>query len=83
MERSIADAQELVYGDGLDLAQAKVAWVGLSCRYVTVPAAAAVPFPLIEHRLALNPSIASDTPNHFEDRAYGCPPFANDWQKQR
>lgn len=59
-----AHAAEMVYGDGIDLASAVVG-IGLSCRLCDRPNCRSRAFPPLEHRLALDPMVASSSPYRF------------------
>jgi predicted transcriptional regulator/transcriptional regulator with XRE-family HTH domain len=61
---SIAHAGELVYADGVDLTQARVA-IGLSCRLCDRPNCRSRAFPPLQHRLTLDPMTASASPYRF------------------
>ncbi len=61
----IAHAGSLVYADGLDLAEARVG-IGLSCRLCERQGCRNRAFPPLDHRLALDPHRASDSPYRFE-----------------
>jgi predicted transcriptional regulator len=65
---SLAHAQQLAYGDGLDLARAKVG-IGLSCRLCDRADCRSRAFPPLEHRLVLDPLTSSATPYRFETRS--------------
>lgn len=60
----ISYAQEIVYGDGLDLATAAVG-IGLSCRMCERQDCRSRAFPPIAHRLALSPNMTSASPYKF------------------
>ena len=60
----VANAPELVYADRLDLASAAVG-IGLSCRLCDRAHCRSRAFPPLEHRLALDPHTASDSPYRF------------------
>lgn len=62
---SIADAGELAYADGLDLAGAKVG-IGLSCRLCDRQSCRSRAFPPLHHRLVVDPQTSSATPYRFE-----------------
>ena len=61
----IGRAGEVVYGDGLDLERAMVG-IGLSCRLCDRTDCRSRAFPPLEHRLSLDPMVASDAPYRFE-----------------
>jgi predicted transcriptional regulator/transcriptional regulator with XRE-family HTH domain len=61
----ISRATEVVYGDGLDLEKAMVG-IGLSCRLCDRMDCRSRAFPPLEHRLSLDPMVASDAPYKFE-----------------
>ncbi|MBN9508157.1 MAG: DUF2083 domain-containing protein [Alphaproteobacteria bacterium] len=63
----LAQAAELVYADGIDLAHAAVG-IGLSCRLCDRQDCRSRAFPPLEHRLALDPQTASASPYRFEVR---------------
>lgn len=63
----LAHAADVVYADGLDLAQARVG-IGLSCRLCDRPDCRSRAFPPLEHRLALDPLMTSASPYRFEVR---------------
>jgi predicted transcriptional regulator len=58
-------AAEVVYGDGLDLDRAMVG-IGLSCRLCDRTDCRSRAFPPLEHRLSLDPMVASAAPWKFE-----------------
>ena len=60
----IGHAPDLVYADGLDLDLAAVG-IGLSCRLCDRPHCRSRAFPPLEHRLALDTHLASDSPYRF------------------
>jgi predicted transcriptional regulator/DNA-binding XRE family transcriptional regulator len=60
----IAHAPALVYADGIDIAHATVG-VGLSCRLCDRQGCRSRAFPPLEHRLALDPAVTSDSPYRF------------------
>jgi predicted transcriptional regulator/transcriptional regulator with XRE-family HTH domain len=60
----VAHASDLVYGDGIDLDFAVVG-IGLSCRLCDRQGCRSRAFPPLEHRLALDPYLASDSPYRF------------------
>ena len=59
-----AHADEMVYADRLDLDSAVVG-IGLSCRLCARQNCRSRAFPPLEHRLALDPHTASDSPYRF------------------
>ena len=59
-----AHADEIVYADRLDRLSAVVG-IGLSCRLCARPNCRSRAFPPLEHRLALDPHTASDSPYRF------------------
>ncbi len=61
----VAHASEIVYADGLNLEQAAVG-IGLSCRLCDRQHCRSRAFPPLEHRLALDPNLESDSPYRFE-----------------
>ncbi len=61
----VAHAGEVVYADGLNLEQAAVG-IGLSCRLCDRQHCRSRAFPPLEHRLALDPNLESDSPYRFE-----------------
>ncbi len=61
----VAHAGEVVYGDGLSLEHAAVG-IGLSCRLCDRQNCRSRAFPPLEHRLALDPNLESDSPYRFE-----------------
>ncbi len=63
----VAHAGEVVYGDGLNLEQAAVG-IGLSCRLCDRPNCRSRAFPPLEHRLAVDPNVAGDSPYRFEPK---------------
>ena len=63
----IAHANAVIYADGLDLERARVG-IGLSCRLCDRPDCRSRAFPPLEHRLALDPQTAGETPYRFETR---------------
>jgi predicted transcriptional regulator/transcriptional regulator with XRE-family HTH domain len=64
---SLANAEDVAYGDGIDVEHAKVG-IGLSCRLCDRPDCRSRAFPPLEHRLALDPNSAGVTPYRFEAR---------------
>ena len=60
----IAHAGEMVYADGIDLEFAAVG-IGLSCRLCDRQGCRSRAFPPLEHRLALDPLHAADSPYRF------------------
>ena len=60
-------APSLVYADGLDLERATVG-IGLSCRLCDRQGCRSRAFPPLEHRLALDPTLGSDSPYRFEPK---------------
>jgi predicted transcriptional regulator/transcriptional regulator with XRE-family HTH domain len=63
----IAHAESLVYADGVDLGRAVVG-IGLSCRLCEREHCRSRAFPPLEHRLALDPALGSDSPYRFEPK---------------
>jgi predicted transcriptional regulator/DNA-binding XRE family transcriptional regulator len=63
----VGHAGDLVYGDGLNLEHAAVG-IGLSCRLCDRPNCRSRAFPPLEHRLAVDPNLAGDSPYRFEPR---------------
>ena len=63
----VSHASEVVYADGLDLDQAAIG-IGLSCRLCERENCRSRAFPPLEHRLALDPDLASDSPYKFVPR---------------
>ncbi len=63
----VSNAADMVYADGLDLARAAVG-IGLSCRLCEREHCRSRAFPPLEHRLAMDPNTASDSPYRFEPR---------------
>ena len=63
----VSHAGEVVYADGLDLDQAAIG-IGLSCRLCERENCRSRAFPPLEHRLALDPDLASDSPYKFVPR---------------
>ena len=61
----VAHAGDVVYGDGLNLEAAAVG-IGLSCRLCDRVNCRSRAFPPLEHRLALDPNLESDSPYRFE-----------------
>ncbi len=61
----IGHAGDIVYGDGLNLDHAVVG-IGLSCRLCDRQHCRSRAFPPLEHRLALDPNLESDSPYRFE-----------------
>ncbi|HTZ70619.1 MAG TPA: short-chain fatty acyl-CoA regulator family protein, partial [Acetobacteraceae bacterium] len=61
----VGHAGDLVYADGLNLEQAAVG-IGLSCRLCDRPNCRSRAFPPLEHRLAVDPHLAGDSPYRFE-----------------
>jgi len=62
---ALMHAADVVYADGLDLERAKVG-IGLSCRLCDRPDCRSRAFPPLEHRLALDPTMAGAAPYRFE-----------------
>lgn len=62
---ALTHASDVVYADGLDLERSKVG-IGLSCRLCDRPDCRSRAFPPLEHRLSLDPMLASATPYRFE-----------------
>ncbi len=60
----VAHAAELVYADGIDVRLAAVG-IGLTCRLCDRQDCRSRAFPPLEHRLALDPQTASDSPYRF------------------
>jgi len=60
----VGHADALVYADGLDLERASVG-IGLSCRLCDREGCRSRAFPPLEHRLALDPMLAADSPYRF------------------
>lgn len=63
----VGHADQVVYADGLDLDQAAVG-IGLSCRLCERENCRSRAFPPLEHRLALDPDLAGDSPYRFVPR---------------
>jgi predicted transcriptional regulator len=63
----VAHADALVYADGIELERAAVG-IGLSCRLCDRQGCRSRAFPPLEHRLALDPLLASDSPYRFVPR---------------
>ena len=63
----VAHADALVYADGIELERATVG-IGLSCRLCERQDCRSRAFPPLEHRLALDPLLASDSPYRFVPR---------------
>ena len=63
----VAHAADLVYADGLSLEHAAVG-IGLSCRLCDRPNCRSRAFPPLEHRLAVDPNLAGDSPYRFEPK---------------
>ena len=61
-------ADQVVYADGLDLKSATVG-IGLSCRLCEREGCRSRAFPPLEHRLALDPLLSSDSPYRFEPKS--------------
>ncbi len=61
----IGHAGDIVYADGLNLDHAVVG-IGLSCRLCDRQHCRSRAFPPLEHRLALDPNLESDSPYRFE-----------------
>jgi predicted transcriptional regulator/DNA-binding XRE family transcriptional regulator len=64
---ALANADDVVYADGLDLDRARVG-IGLSCRLCDRQDCHSRAFPPLEHRLALDPLTTSASPYRFEIR---------------
>jgi predicted transcriptional regulator len=67
MSWSLGHAEDVAYGDGIDLEHAKVG-IGLSCRLCDRPDCRSRAFPPLEYRLSLDPNDAAVTPYRFEAR---------------
>ncbi|MBC7799384.1 MAG: DUF2083 domain-containing protein, partial [Gemmatimonadaceae bacterium] len=63
----ITHADAMAYADGIDLPRAAVG-IGLSCRLCDRQNCRSRAFPPLEHRLALDPLLASDSPYRFVPR---------------
>lgn len=63
----VSHAPDLVYADGLDLERATVG-IGLNCRLCDREGCRSRAFPPLEHRLALDPALGSDSPYRFEPK---------------
>ena len=63
----VGHAPSLVYADGLDLDRATVG-IGLSCRLCDRQGCRSRAFPPLEHRLALDPALGSDSPYRFDPK---------------
>ncbi len=63
----VSHAADIVYADGLDPEKAAVG-IGLSCRLCDRPDCRSRAFPPLEHRLALDPTLAGASPFRFEKR---------------
>ena len=63
----VLSAADMVYADGLDLTRAAVG-IGLSCRLCEREHCRSRAFPPLEHRLAMDPNTASDSPYRFEPK---------------
>ena len=61
----VSHAGAIAYADGIDLERAAVG-IGLSCRLCDRQACRSRAFPPLEHRLALDPALTSDSPYRFE-----------------
>jgi predicted transcriptional regulator/transcriptional regulator with XRE-family HTH domain len=61
----VAQAGDVVYADGVNLEHAAVG-IGLSCRLCDRQNCRSRAFPPLEHRLALDPNLESDSPYRFE-----------------
>jgi predicted transcriptional regulator/transcriptional regulator with XRE-family HTH domain len=64
---AVTHADAVAYADGLDLERSKVG-IGLSCRLCDRPDCRSRAFPPLEHRLSLDPMLASATPYRFEPK---------------
>ena len=64
----VSHADALVYADGIELERAAVG-IGLSCRLCERQGCRSRAFPPLEHRLALDPLLASDSPYRFVPRS--------------
>ena len=60
----VGHAEALAYADGIDLARAAVG-IGLSCRLCDREHCRSRAYPPLEHRLAMDPLLASDSPYRF------------------
>ena len=63
----VSHAPDMVYADGLDILRATVG-IGLSCRLCDRQHCRSRAFPPLEHRLALDPTLGSDSPYRFEPK---------------
>jgi len=63
----VGHADALAYADGIELERAAVG-IGLSCRLCERQGCRSRAFPPLEHRLALDPLLASDSPYRFVPR---------------
>ena len=70
MGAPISAAAEMTYADGIDLDRAAVG-IGLSCRLCDRQDCRSRAFPPLEHRLSLDPHMASASPFRFEVRRAG------------
>ena len=61
----VSNAADMVYADGIELERAAVG-IGLSCRLCEREHCRSRAFPPLEHRLAMDPNTASDSPYRFE-----------------
>ncbi len=68
MGTEIGHASAIAYADGLDLQRSMVG-IGLSCRLCDREGCRSRAFPPLEHRLALDPLLASDSPYRFVPKA--------------
>ncbi len=64
----VSHADQVVYADGLDPERAAVG-IGLSCRLCEREHCRSRAFPPLEHRLALDPLLAADSPYRFVPKA--------------
>ena len=60
----VSHADNLAYADGIDIARATVG-IGLSCRLCDREGCRSRAFPPLEHRLAVDPALGSDSPYRF------------------
>ena len=70
MGAPVSAAPDIAYADGIDLERAAVG-IGLSCRLCDRPDCRSRAFPPLEHRLSLDPHMASASPFRFEVRRAG------------
>ena len=72
----IGRAAEMVYADRIDLRTAAVG-IGLNCRLCDREGCRSRAFPPLEHRLSMDPNLASDSPYRFAPTPQKAPKHPN------